>query len=252
MTGSSDSLIAATDVSIAYPGKTQPVVAGLNLAVRKGELFGLLGPNAAGKTSTIRVLSTLMRPAHGQVVFDGVDIVARPRFMRRRIGLVPQEIALYSSLTGPENLRYFGILCGLGGSQLRQRIKESLRFVGLDNNTDQKVSTYSGGMKRRLNLAIALLHDPQLLFLDEPTVGIDAQSRHMILSNLKELNRNGKTMIYTTHYLQEAETLCTRVAIMDQGRIIAEGNPGELAQSHPGIEDLEGLFFHLTGKALRD
>jgi ABC-2 type transport system ATP-binding protein len=252
MTGSSDPLIAATEVSITYPGKPQPAVDGLNLTVRRGELFGLLGPNAAGKTSTIRVLSTLMRPTRGQVTFDGVDIVARPQFVRSRIGLVPQEIALYPSLTGPENLRFFGTLCGLGGSLLKQRVHESLRFVGLEGNADQKVRTYSGGMKRRLNLAIALLHDPQLLFLDEPTVGIDAQSRLMVLSNLKELNQNGKTMIYTTHYLQEAETLCTRVAVMDQGRIIAEGNPGELTQSHPGIEDLEGLFFHLTGKALRD
>jgi ABC-2 type transport system ATP-binding protein len=252
MTGSSDSLVTATDVSIIYPGKTRPAVDGLNLTIRRGELFGLLGPNAAGKTSTIRVLSTLMRPARGQVTFDGMDIVAQPRFVRSRIGLVPQEIALYASLTGPENLRFFGILCGLGGSLLKQRIHESLRFVGLESNPDQEVKTYSSGMKRRLNLAIALLHDPQLLFLDEPTVGIDPQSRHMILSNLKELNRNGKTMIYTTHYLQEAETLCTRVAVMDQGHIIAEGNPSELMQSHQGIEDLEGLFFHLTGKALRD
>lgn len=252
MTGSSDSLIIATEVTITYPGKPQPAVDGLNLTIRRGELFGLLGPNAAGKTSTIRVLSTLMRPARGQVTFDGVDIVAQPRFARSRIGLVPQEIALYSSLTGPENLQFFGTLCGLSGSLLKQRIDESLRFVGLEGNTSQTVKTYSGGMKRRINLAIALLHDPQLLFLDEPTVGIDAQSRNMIMTNLKELNRNGMTMIYTTHYLQEAEALCTRVAVMDQGRIITEGSPDELTRSHPGIEDLEELFFHLTGKALRD
>ena len=177
----------------------------------------------------------------------GDPAAARPLF-----GLAPQELALYPSLTARENLRYFGRLYGLTGHTLSERIDHCLALAGLLDNADKKIDTFSGGMKRRANLAAAILHTPQLLVLDEPTVGIDAQSRNMLLENLKGLRDAGMTIIYTTHYMEEAQQLCSRVAVMDKGSIIATGAPQELINQTDGCANLEDVFLHLTGKQLRD
>ncbi|MCX8023973.1 MAG: ATP-binding cassette domain-containing protein [Thermanaerothrix sp.] len=202
----------------------------LTFDVREGEIFSLLGPNGAGKTTTISILSTLLLPTSGEAWIGGYSILQQPLAVRRLIGVVPQEIALYQDLSGYENLWFWGQMYGLKGEELRQRIRSTLEQVGLSEKADQKVRTYSGGMKRRLNLAAGLLHRPRVLFLDEPTVGIDPQSRRAILDFVKSLNREGITILYTTHYMEEAQELSHRVGIMDHGRLIALGTQTELLQ----------------------
>jgi ABC-2 type transport system ATP-binding protein len=234
-----------------YPGMDQPAVAALDLTIFQGEIFGLLGPNGAGKTTTIAMLSTTLRPDEGTVSLCGQDLLNHIRRGRRHIGLVPQEIALYAELTAAENLDFFGRLHHLRGEALKTARDTALAAVGLAGKGGQKVATFSGGMKRRINLAAGLLHRPAMLFLDEPTVGIDAQSRQLILDKLLALKAEGLTMLYTTHYMEEAELLCDRVAIMDQGRILKIGPPGELVAAE-NCRDLGELYLHLTGKALRD
>jgi len=234
-----------------YRGSDEPSLAGLDLTIPAGELFGLLGPNGAGKTTAISIMSTILKPTAGEVRIFGFDPGREGRRVKAGLGLVPQELALYQALTARENLRFFGRLYGLSGSELKERIAECLEFVGLADRGAQPVHTFSGGMKRRLNLAAGIMHRPRLLFLDEPTVGIDAQSRNLILDRLAHLNGQGTTMIYTTHYMEEAERLCSRVAIIDRGRIIAEGKPAEMirAGDHATLQE---LFFALTGRKLRD
>jgi len=246
-----DSALETTALVHAYQRTGRPALDGLDLQVRTGDIFGLLGPNGAGKTTAISIICSLIRPTAGQVRIFGVDIIKHPRWARTMIGLVPQDIALYGELSGRENLSFFGKLYGLSGGELRNRVAECLDFVGLVERADQKVYTYSGGMKRRANLAVGILHRPRLLFLDEPTVGIDAQSRNMILERLTHLREQGTTMLYTTHYMEEAEQLCSTVAIMDQGRVLATGRPAALCRER-GAADLQALFFELTGKKLRD
>lgn len=202
----------------------------LTFEVRAGEIFSLLGPNGAGKTTTISILATLLLPTSGEAWIGGYSILKHPLEVRRLIGVVPQEIALYQDLSGYENLWFWGQMYGLKGRELRQRIHSTLEQVGLSEKADHKVRTYSGGMKRRLNLAAGLLHRPQVLFLDEPTVGIDPQSRRAILDFVKSLNREGITILYTTHYMEEAQELSHRVGIMDHGRLIALGTQSELLQ----------------------
>ncbi len=250
--GKAGQVLAADGLVKIYRGGEHPALDRCDITIHTGEIFGLLGPNGAGKTTTISILSTLLRPDEGRVTICGIDAVKHPNRVRRFIGLVPQEIALYSSLTARENLLFFGRVYGLGGRRLRKRIHECLEMVGLVDKADQLVATYSGGMKRRANLAAGLLHNPQLLFLDEPTVGIDAQSRNLILEKLIRLKEAGTTMIYSTHYMEEAEQLCTTVAIIDGGRIIAGGSPQELIRRAPGCSSLGELFLSLTGKQLRD
>ena len=235
-----------------YPGAALPAVNGLDFSVRSGEIFGLLGPNGAGKTTAISIICTLLRPTSGTAILCDHDVAKDPAAVRDLFGLAPQDIALYPSLTARENLRYFGRLYGLSGRALASRIDQCLALVGLLDNADTRVDLYSGGMKRRANLAAAILHAPRLLVLDEPTVGIDAQSRNMILENLKGLRDTGTTILYTTHYMEEAEQLCNRIAVMDRGRIIATGTPAALIGEVEGCRNLEEFFLHLTGKALRD
>ena len=235
-----------------YRGCAEPAVNGLDFSVREGEIFGLLGPNGAGKTTAISIMCTLLRPTSGSVVLGGADVVNDPAAVRKKFGLAPQDIALYPSLTARENLRFFGRLYGLTGRHLEERISACLDLVGLTESGDRLVDSYSGGMKRRANLAAAMIHTPKILFLDEPTVGIDAQSRNMILENLAALREAGMTIIYTTHYMEEAEHLCTRVAVMDRGRIITSGTPQALIDNVDGCANLEELFLHHTGKQLRD
>lgn len=235
-----------------YPGNPRPALDELDLRLYQGEVFGLLGPNGAGKTTAISILSTLLRPGAGSVMVNGLDLRRQKRAVRRIIGLVPQEIALYPALTTRENLAFFGKLHGLRGSRLRRRIEEALAAVGLKNRADQRVATFSGGMKRRANLAVGILHHPRVLFLDEPTVGIDAQSRHLIMERIERIRDRGTAVLYTTHYMEEARRLCSRIAIMDRGRILAQGSVAELLARSPGTGDLGELFLHLTGKQLRD
>lgn len=247
-----DEILQVRGLVKIYPGATTPAVDGLDFSVREGEIFGLLGPNGAGKTTVISIVCTLLRPTSGRVTLCSVDTQIDPAGARSLFGLAPQEIALYPTLTARENLRYFGSLYGLSGSALRRRIDESLDRVGLSESGDQRIDAFSGGMKRRANLAAAILHTPRVLLLDEPTVGIDAQSRNLILVNLKSLRENGATIVYTTHYMEEAESLCDRVAILDMGRIIADGSPRELIGRMDGCANLEETFLCLTGRELRD
>lgn len=244
--------LAVRQLRKTYPGDTAPALRNVDLQVDAGEVLGLLGPNGAGKTTAISIMSTLMRPDSGEVKICGIDIFKRTRRAKSHFGLVPQEIALYPSLTCRENLRFFGRLAGLTGRTLKDRIEECIELVGLAAGAAKRVATFSGGMKRRANIAAGILHNPELLFLDEPTVGIDAQSRHMILEMLAGIARRGTGMIYTTHYMEEAQWLCSRVAIIDQGEIIGQGPPAELIARQPGCSDLGGLFLRLTGKQLRD
>lgn len=245
-------MLVAKHLSKRYPGASQAAVEDLHLTLTKGEVFGLLGPNGAGKTTTISMLSTLLRPDSGTITLDDLDLLRHPKQARRIIGVVPQEIALYPELSAWENLTFFGRLHGLNGPQLKNSIQNALATVGLEAKAHQKVASYSGGMKRRTNLAAGILQGPALLFLDEPTVGVDIQSRQLILDNLKKMQANGTTMLYTTHYMEEAQQICDRVAIMDAGKILAQGAPDEMIGQAPNCQNLGELFLHLTGKTLRD
>jgi ABC-2 type transport system ATP-binding protein len=250
MSSGTDILEARSLVKV-YRGASRPALNGFDMSIEEGTVFGLLGPNGAGKTTAISIMTTLLKPTEGRVVICGIDAVRYPGRVKKLIGFVPQEVALYSTLTGRENLRYFGNMYGFSGKELERRISDAIELVGLGENADQRVFTYSGGMKRRANLAAGIIHAPKLLFLDEPTVGIDPQSRNLILERLALL-KDRITMVYTTHYMEEAESLCAKVAVIDGGRIIAEGSPEELINREPGCPNLEALFIRLTGKQLRD
>src|SRR5215470_17508996 len=205
-------------------------VRGVSFAIQPGEVLGLLGPNGAGKTTTISMLSTLLRPSYGDAHVFGKSVVSDVRSVRRLVGIAPQDISLYPNLSAVENLDFFGRIYGVASARLRTRAAELLDLVGLTARADERVDTYSGGMKRRLNLACGLVHAPRLLLLDEPTVGVDPQSRHHILTAIHGIARQGTTVLYTTHYMEEAERLCDRIAIMDEGRIVATGTLAELLQ----------------------
>lgn len=269
-------------------------VDGVSLNIQRGEIFGLLGPNGAGKSTTINIAVGLLRPDSGRVQIDlgnGTHGDPIDHTVRNRLGVAPQALALYDELTAEENLAFFGRIYGLGGSHLAQRVAALLDAVGLADRRRSRVKTFSGGMKRRLNLAVAIIHDPPLILLDEPTVGVDPHSRNAIFDMLLRLKAEGRTMVYTTHYMEEAQRLCDRVAIIDRGRILAEGAVESLITAHGGrsvltldhagesrrIEtddpirelepllragsvsgvridrpDLESVFLHLTGRSLRD
>jgi len=196
-------------------------VDGVSLVAGEGETVGLLGPNGAGKTTTVSIIAGLIRPNRGEVLIEGRTLAGDTDPIKRRIGLVPQDLALYDELPARDNLALFGALYGLDRSTLKRAMAEVLELVGLADRAKDKVGTFSGGMKRRLNLAAALMHDPQILLLDEPTVGVDPQSRNAIFDNLETLKSRGKTLIYTTHYMEEAERLCDRIVIIDHGKVIA-------------------------------
>jgi ABC-2 type transport system ATP-binding protein len=243
--------LSVQELSKTYSGAQLPAVDGLTISISEGEAFGLLGPNGAGKTTAISIMSTLMKPTAGSVVICGIDAVRRPSEVKNLIGYVPQEVALYPTLSARENLRFLGRVYGMKGKGLEDRIAECLDFVGLAGSADQHVAKFSGGMKRRANLAAGILHTPKILFLDEPTVGIDPQSRNLILERLAMM-KESTTMVYTTHYMGEVEQFCSSVAIMDAGRIVAEGTLKELYRRVPGSANLEEVFIGLTGNRLRD
>jgi ABC-2 type transport system ATP-binding protein len=205
-------------------------VKGINLTIERGEIFSLLGPNGAGKSTTINIMSGLLSPTEGDVTIDGHSIVKEPLEVKKRIGVVPQEIALYPELSARHNLEFFGKMYGLSGSELGKRCDEVLTFIDLKDRQKERIDTFSGGMKRRVNIGVGLLHKPMLVFMDEPTVGVDPQSRRSILDAVKQLNDEGTTVLYTTHYMEEAEELSNRVGIIDHGELIACGKQGDLIQ----------------------
>lgn len=206
------------------------IVDHVNFSIQEGEIFGLLGPNGAGKSTTISMICGLLKADSGDIVIDGLSVKERPLEVKKRIGLVPQELALYENMSAADNISFFGKLYGLRGKLLKERVEEALAFTGLSDRAKDKPSTFSGGMKRRLNIACAIMHRPRLIIMDEPTVGIDPQSRNHILESVKALNKLGSTIIYTSHYMEEVAAICDRVAIMDKGHIIACGTEAELRE----------------------
>ena len=217
-------------------------VNGISFDIKDGEIFSLLGPNGAGKTTTISMLSTLYAPTSGDALIGGYSVTREPMAVRRVIGVVPQDLALYEDLTARENLIFWGQMYNLSGKSLTTRVDEVLEQIGLTDKAKNRIKTYSGGMKRRVNIGVGLLHKPRLLFMDEPTVGIDPQSRRAILDTVKDLNQHGMTVLYTTHYMEEAEELSNRVGIIDHGKLIALGTQKELMQQ---VGENEALILHL-------
>ena len=217
-------------------------VKGISFSIKEGEIFSLLGPNGAGKTTTISMLSTLYAPTSGDATIAGHSVTKNPMAVRNAIGVVPQDLALYEDLTARENLTFWGQMYGLSGTALKNRVEEVLGQIGLVDKAKDRVKTYSGGMKRRVNIGVGLLHKPKLLFMDEPTVGIDPQSRRAILDTVKDLNKQGMTVLYTTHYMEEAEELSNRVGIIDHGELIAIGTQKELTRQ---VGETETLVLHI-------
>jgi ABC-2 type transport system ATP-binding protein len=230
-------LLHASDLRKSYGARA--AVAGVSFSAAPGEILGLLGPNGAGKSTTVAMICGLVRPDSGQVTIDGEPISGDSSAVKRRIGLVPQDLALYEELPALGNLHLFGALYGLSGTLLQTRCAEALSLVGLADRAQDKPKTFSGGMKRRLNLACALVHDPDLLLLDEPTAGVDPQSRNAIFDNLEALRQRGKTLIYTTHYMEEAERLCDRIVIVDHGAVVASDSLPGLLRLLPAAATIE-------------
>ena len=228
----------------------------VSLALDAGKLVGLLGPNGAGKTTTVSMIAGLVTPDRGEVLVDGRRLTGDTDPGKRRIGLVPQDVALYEELTARENLRFFGALYNLSGEVLERATAAALALVGLTERARDAVQTFSGGMKRRLNLAAGILHDPDVLLLDEPTVGVDPQSRNAIFDNLELLKQRGKALLYTTHYMEEAERLADRIVVIDHGNVVADdtldGLQMRLGPAGGGRVNLETVFLTLTGRSLRD
>lgn len=234
------SILGVNDLVKKYGDFT--AVKGVTFDIKDGEIFSLLGPNGAGKTTTISMLSTLYTPTSGDAIIGGHSITKNPMAVKQVIGVVPQELALYEDLTARENLIFWGQMYGLSGKSLTSRVDEVLEQIGLTDKAKNRVKTYSGGMKRRVNIGVGLLHKPRLLFMDEPTVGIDPQSRRAILDTVKDLNKQGMTVLYTTHYMEEAEELSDRVGIIDHGELIAIGTQKELTQQ---VGQTETLILHV-------
>ena len=228
----------------------------VSFVVERGKLIGLLGPNGAGKTTTVSMIAGLIKPEKGSVLIGGAPLLGDTDPKKCQVGLVPQDLALYDELTAYTNLRFFGALYGLTGRRIEKAIDAATELVGLADRLKDRVKTYSGGMKRRLNLAAGLLHDPDILLLDEPTVGVDPQSRNAIFENLEVLKERGKALLYTTHYMEEVERLADRIVVMDRGSVIAndtlESLQSKFATADGGKATLETVFLTLTGRSLRD
>ncbi|MDO3640834.1 ABC transporter ATP-binding protein [Mucilaginibacter sp. L3T2-6] len=237
------------DMSFRYPGNDVVAFSHFNLQIPKGGRFGLFGPNGAGKTTLMSLMTGLLTPAEGSIKILGQD--AQSKSVRKLFGFVPQDFSFYHELSPVENLHFFGAWAGLSKIKIRQRADELLEILGLTDVRDKPVNKFSGGMKRRVNLAIGVIHEPGLLFLDEPTVGVDVQTRHAIINYLMNINEAGTTLVYTSHQLSEAEGLCQQVALMETGKICAQGDLDILFKEHNSAS-LEELFLDLTGKDYRD
>lgn len=251
-------MIQVTNIKKSYGSIN--AVDDISFTIAKGETFGLIGPNGAGKTTTINILIGILTPDSGSLLINN-DPNLNKRTLKKLIGVCPQSLAIYEELTAEENIRLFGKLYGLSGSKLKERIAFCLDLVGLDNRKSSRADTYSGGMKRRLNLACALVHDPEIILLDEPTVGVDPQSRNFIFDNIELLKKDGRTIIYTTHYMEEAERLCDRIAIIDHGKILALDTLQNLLKLHGGDSiitvqcdrtppEISGLSAHINNNQL--
>jgi ABC-2 type transport system ATP-binding protein len=245
-------IIEIENLTKTFKHATEPAVNGISFSINRNEVFGLLGPNGAGKTTTISILCGLFPATSGKVMIDGKNLHTELDSVKNMIGIVPQDIALYPTLTARENLAFYGSMYGLYGKDLKDKIETWLKKLGLTDASNRRVSTYSGGMKRRVNLIAGVLHSPTILFLDEPTVGVDVHSRNVIIQHLKEINAAGTTIIYTSHHMEEAQNFCTRVSIIDQGKILTEGTPAELISRNAGSTNLENVFLNLTNRKLRD
>ncbi|MGX5817795.1 ABC transporter ATP-binding protein [Chitinophaga lutea] len=245
--------IAVTALHKTYKGAITPSLQGLTFRFAEGKIVGLLGPNGAGKTTTISILCGLVRPDSGDVEVCGLrQDAAHREEIKRLIGVVPQQIALFPQLTAVENLLYFGALYGYKGAAFKSKVLALLELFGLEKAAHKETGKYSGGMKRRANIIASILHEPRLLILDEPTAGVDVQSRSMILQFLKEYNSKGNTVVYTSHLLDEAQQLCEDVVIIDEGKLVVQGSPAELIHQQPHCRNLEDVFLHYTGHAVRD
>jgi ABC-2 type transport system ATP-binding protein len=244
-------MLSIRNLHKTYRQSAEPSLSGLSIDFDNHIIAGLLGPNGAGKTTTISIICGLVQADEGEVQVMGLDIKKDAEAIKRVIGVVPQSIALYPTLTVTENLEYIGRLYGLDKTSIREKISHYLHLFGLEKSADKAIRHFSGGMKRRANIIASLLHDPQLLILDEPTAGVDVQSRNMILKFLKEYHQQGHSIIYTSHLLDEAQQLCDEVAIMDHGRLVVKGRPEDLMHLHGGTS-LEQVFLNLTGYSVRD
>lgn len=248
-----DIILKTTNLTKKYNNRT--VVDNLNLEIRRGEVFGLLGPNGAGKSTAMNMICQIVRPTAGEISLLGKDPRKQKKEVIHKVGYIPQELAIHGNLKAWENVELFTSLYGIKGKNLKKAVEESLEYVGLWERKQDFAKNFSGGMKRRLNIACAIGHNPELLIFDEPTVGIDPQSRNFILDKIKESNKRGATVIYTSHYMEEVEAICTRIAIMDNGKMIACGTAEELKGLVNGGGEqitLEEVFLTLTGKKLRD
>jgi ABC-2 type transport system ATP-binding protein len=234
------SILEVRDLVKKYNSKI--AVDRISFDIQEGEIFSLLGPNGAGKTTTISILSTLIAPTEGYAAVFGYSVTKQPMEVKRLIGVVPQEIALYDDMSALENLNFWGKMYGLTGKALKNRVSEVLEQIELTDRAKERVKTYSGGMKRRVNIGVGLLNKPRLLFMDEPTVGIDPQSRRTILDSVKELNKSGMTILYTTHYMEEAQELSDRVGVIDHGKLIALGTQSELTAQ---VGEMDTLILHV-------
>lgn len=239
------------DLAYRYRNGGQPVIQQLTLHVKEGSRFGLFGPNGAGKTTLLHLLTGLLPYQSGSIKLFGTEIKNNKDFVKQNIGFVPQDFSFYEELTPAENLEFFGAWYGLNKTTIKARTQQLLAVMGLTHVADKLLKEFSGGMKRRINLAIGVMNRPAVLFLDEPTVGVDVQSRNAIIAFLKDINKEGTTLVYTSHQLKEAEDLCTEIALIDGGTIISQGTLDELIKTHHQ-KDLEGLFLQLTGRAYRD
>lgn len=239
-------IIDVENLTKTYAGSDTNAVSGLSLKVKRGEFYGLLGPNGAGKTTTLGMLCGILKADSGSIHIDGLSINDQREKIKRKIGVVPQDLALYPTLNAYENLRFVGRMYELGNTNLQKAIEHYVKIFGLEKVAHRKIGTYSGGMKRKVNLIAGIMHQPQVVFLDEPTVGIDVQSKKVIIDFLRELHHQSVTIIYTSHNMEEAEMLCSRIGLLNLGKMVLEGSPQELTAINPKFHKLENLLLHLA------
>ena len=244
-------VIEVKNIKKHYPKASEYSLDHISLTINKGIKLGVFGPNGAGKTTLISMLCQIITPTSGSITYYDNDLVLNSKAFLNTIGYVPQELSFYEELTAYQNLRYFGALYKIPSNTLNNRIEELLKVLGLENVMNDRITTFSGGMKRRINLAIGIINQPSILFLDEPTVGVDVQSKNAIMTYLEELNSQGTTIIYTSHHLNEAENFCNKIVLLDNGKLIAHDDLKELIKEY-NAEDLQALFLKLTGTKYRD